>query len=538
MVGSNPSSFIKLMNLTLYSDYKNQLSFNSLEEQRSFFEGRPGKIYNFYTYLRKDNTIKIEANYEDIIKGNYNYLYLENPDFSYKYYMYFIKNIRYINENCTELDIECDVFQTWMFEKNIMPSFVEREHVNNDTIGLHTVPENLETGDYIVTYNYIVKDSIQDDTLVYVLGSTSNPTIDDAPDSVGDIYNGIYSGVRYYFTNNWAEMTQWVQRLTNKKPNSIVCLFLAPKWIIGTSAKSGAVPASERVASWGSFTTNKITSIDGYVPKNNKLFTHPYCFIQLSNLNGTSATFNYELFNNLQPTWSYIGALTPGCSTKLYPINYCKLTDNKALFELGITGGKYPQLNWATDQFINWLTQNGVNIASNFIGSAVNAGMGAYNSQQALMNQFNSLEKVGLSSGLLSAGSTALTLGLNVASAVQNIENHRMIAPQVQGNVNSGDVAASNDCIQFSIQNKTIKKEFAEIIDNYFSMFGYKVNVIKKPNEKGRRNWNYVKTIGINIKGGIPQNDLITLQNIYNNGVTIWHNYNNMFNYSLDNSII
>ena len=30
------------------------------------------------------------------------------------------------------------------------PSFIEREHVSDDTIGIHTVPEGLETGPYTV----------------------------------------------------------------------------------------------------------------------------------------------------------------------------------------------------------------------------------------------------------------------------------------------------------------------------------------------------------------------------------------------------
>ena len=38
-----------------------------------------------------------------------------------------------------------------MFDFDTQPSFIEREHTNNDAIGSNTVPENIELGDYIET---------------------------------------------------------------------------------------------------------------------------------------------------------------------------------------------------------------------------------------------------------------------------------------------------------------------------------------------------------------------------------------------------
>lgn len=58
--------------------------------------------------------------------------------------------MRYVNDNMTEITIATDVFQTWQFNLNYKKMFVEREHVNDDIVGLHTVPENVETGEYII----------------------------------------------------------------------------------------------------------------------------------------------------------------------------------------------------------------------------------------------------------------------------------------------------------------------------------------------------------------------------------------------------
>ena len=84
----------------------------------------------------------------------------------------------------------------------------------------------------------------------------------------------------------------------------------------------------------------------------------------------------------------------------------------------------------------------------------------------------------------------------------------------------------------------SIKAEYAKIIDKYFSMYGYKVNDLKLPNISGRSNWNYVKTIGCNILGDIPQEDMEKIKSIFNNGVTFWHNPNTFLDYSQSNNIV
>ena len=43
------------------------------------------------------------------------------------------------------------------------------------------------------------------------------------------------------------------------------------------------------------------------------------------------------------------------------------------------------------------------------------------------------------------------------------------------------------------------KKEYLEIIDNFFTKYGYKVNVLKTPQMYTREKWNYIKTVDVNI---------------------------------------
>ena len=80
-----------------------------------------------------------------------------------------------------------------------------------------------------------------------------------------------------------------------------------------------------------------------------------------------------------------------------------------------------------------------------------------------------------------------------------------------------------------------IKFEFAKNIDAYFDMYGYQTNELKTPNLNNRPNWNYVKTAGANIIADIPQNDLQEIKNLFDNGITLWHNPLTFLDYSQNN---
>lgn len=66
-------------------------------------------------------------------------------------------------------------------------------------------------------------------------------------------------------------------------------------------------------------------------------------------------------------------------------------------------------------------------------------------------------------------------------------------------------------------------------------MFGYQTNEVKLPNLDNRPNWNFIKTIDINLIGDIPQNDLAVIKAMFDNGFTLWHNPNTFLDYSQNN---
>lgn len=117
-----------------------------------------------FTYQRRDNIIRYPRAFE--LCEQYNYVMYKNPDFKDKYYYAYITDMKFINPNMTEITIKTDVFQTWQFDFIYKECFVEREHVNDDTIGKHTIPEGLETGEFILNNKEYVSDL---DRIVYVV---------------------------------------------------------------------------------------------------------------------------------------------------------------------------------------------------------------------------------------------------------------------------------------------------------------------------------------------------------------------------------
>ena len=82
-----------------------------------------------------------------------------------------------------------------------------------------------------------------------------------------------------------------------------------------------------------------------------------------------------------------------------------------------------------------------------------------------------------------------------------------------------------------------ITQEYIDLLQDYFGKYGYKVHKVKIPNIHTRQNWNYIQTVGANIVGNIPQMFIEGLEQLFNQGITIWHT-TDVGNYNLPNNEI
>lgn len=522
-------SVIRLVTVPFEIDDKNQLTFSNLQAQTTYFSNLPGVILEDSTYQRKDNIIRYPGIIDDIYQ--YNYVMYQNTNYNDKWFYAYITSMRYISDSMTEIQIKTDVYQTWFNDIQIKQSFVEREHVNDDTIGLHTVPENLETGDYVNATEPIQSNLGEEN---YICIAVSDDIIDSSQNN--HIYNGIASGLIYMIVNSINALNFILKEYASEgKSSNVSAVFMIPKQF-NPSPTWINIPNSQLQYAYIGDTNNSYnltavsittpTKLAGeFEPKNNKLMTFPYRYLLASNNAGCDVTYKYEDFKYSNTTgfgFNVKGNINPGCSIKYVP-TYYKNKDGLN-YEESFNGAKFPIGSWINDIYTNWLTQNGLNIGISTVG--------------------NMLQIIG---GLtqLSNGATAIQGASNIGSGIMGITNtvaqvhqHELAPNQVEGNINSSDVMFGVRKIGATFYNMSIKPEYARIIDNYFSMFGYKVNELKIPNITGRRNWNYVKTIDVNIIGAIPQDDLQEIKSIFNKGVTFWHNATTFLDYSQNNDII
>lgn len=547
-ISVTPQGQIYLCKTPLVSDYKHQLTFSNLQAQLSYFNSKIEKTFDNYTYIKHDNMIKVGENIDNII--NCNYLFYKNTGFTNKYYFCFVTNMEYINENCTAIYFTTDVFQTWQFDINYHPCFVEREHVNDDTIGLHTVEENLNVGE-------VVEESLDEYTgftgYYICVSSTYEPTSSTYYDSKSgtwkpvkssyygvNLYNGqIFGDTIFMFDPDRLlifEVSLFIdQIIKDGHAGDISAMFIIPKGLFGENdllthhGYNGEgtqaiqytyyLPKEKESIISATKTIQKTHSFSGFTPKNNKCFVYPYNYLYVSNNVGNDNIYKYEDFSSNNVVFDLEFAISIGCTGRMTPKNYKNITTN---YNESIIIPKFPTCSWSGDAFTNWLTQNAINIPTQIANIGVNT-----------LTATGSAIAGNMTGGVMGG----ISVTNSIASLIGEFYQASLL-PAIKQGTNNADInyLATKNKIQF--HHMRVKTEFLQVIDNYFSMFGYKINRVKSPNITGRNNWNYVKTTNANFTGNIPQSDILQINNMFNNGVTLWHNPNNMYNYSSNNSIV
>lgn len=546
--------------IRLDKNYKNVLNYSESDMVNLVTNHKVVEASNCSFTRVGENDIKIQVPYGDAIKCNY--IAFQNPDYSNKWFFGFIDEVIYVANDTTRIKFTIDEYSTWKDYWEYCRSFVIREHVNSDIPGEHTVPEGLETGDYeIVDLRYASMYESQSPSADFwvVFCVTELPT-----DHVSNIENGRVKGDLGYIGGVFSSMIFFATAMQGAKyiiqayendpdtsTDAIKNLYMVPRCCVNENItlpthyhpEGGAVDI-QMYPLYNYYQSDEFSLqqpdvlAENYFPKNQKLKSYPYSYFFATNNVGESIDFRYEDFpmETIDPdttarrTIRYTKYLVPSASVsgKLIFNNYKTYESSSdyqtKLISYGINYGKIPVCAWTTDYYTNWLTQNGVNIALDFLKAGT-------------------ITALGLATGGIGAAA-GIAAGVNtVFGAVQRDEQQAMVPPQSHGDINTGDFAFAFSRNIISFYEMSIRPEFAKIIDDYFSARGYKVNQVKIPNETGRPYWNYVQIGEGEIVGyskntaSVPAGSMDVINTIYRNGVTIWHNHDNIGNYSLDNSL-
>lgn len=339
------SRIILAKNIHIDKEYVNVLSYKESEMVNLCLENKIAEATD-YSFIRNTNRLQTAFTYEQCLQANY--IAFQNKNYSNKWFFAWIIDVNFKGERNTEITYQIDSWSTWFDYWTKKVCFINRQHVNDDTIGKNLIDEGLNIGDYTNAEQPVkILNNTSDYCICMAVTELPDGTL---PESTKNrIYNGIYSGLIYLAFENATNVTTAIKMYDAKaKADAISYLFMIPK--ILTSVVSGTketwtisgIGTCNVIYIKETTTDDNITNINAirpshvgknYIPKNNKLFTYPYNYAVLTNNNGISEIFRYEDFDfetafpNNFSFW-VSASLTPGMSYKAIPVSYKNINLN------------------------------------------------------------------------------------------------------------------------------------------------------------------------------------------------------------------
>jgi hypothetical protein len=530
-----PDSTIRFhKNIVLDDTYDHTYYFDSITAQDTFFSDSTKVMFQLdnYSYQRHtSNSIRIARKAEDVM--NCSYISFKNSAFENKWFYAFLTNYEYVNNSTTIIYYEIDVMQTFMFDIEWKQCYIERQHTVTDNIGDNTIPENLELGEYLYddlgilgnNYNTSYKIVIAATFMGEILPGESDYTF---YTSGGNWYNGVYSGV---FLNDFGDSIALANKFivdatSQNKSDGIVAIYMIP---LGLSLGAGETNAGSQSIT---IPKNVTWNIGNVAVKNNKLYTYPYNFLYVTNNQGNSAEYRWEFFPSILSPQNQLAYFTlkyylgPSPEMAIIPENY-NLTGTSTTLDPNynemLTIDNFPMCAFNIDAYKAWLAQNATKLNISGISSIVNgvvqAGAGVLTGNA-----------YGAVTGVLSAAE-------NVANILGEVHVAKTMPPFAKGqSANVLNTALKN--FGFRGYYVRVRDEYARIIDDYFTRYGYAIHQNAVPNLCARTRFTYVKTVDCTIEAEIANEYTQKIVSIMNNGITFWNDKTSIGNYESPNTII
>lgn len=530
-----PSTNIRVLkNVPLSPDYEHTLYWPDRATQTSYFQGKTKYSFLNCTYTRPFNgKIRIERCADDLYDCNY--LMFQNTNFGIKWFYGFITDVLYLSNNVSEITFQIDVMQTYYFDYMLDQCFVVREHTRDDTVGANLIPENLDTGEYIYDHayrtGYLSAKSI-------VFAATFDYKYNPSP---GMFVAGLFAGLHYSVfrdpdPSDVLDISAWISGAA-ARADGFVSAFYYPTDMMPANWDGPTVPEdiADPIYKTIPIPLKQSGAIDGYTPKNNKLYTYPYNFLYVTNGQGNSATYKYEFFKGtllhpLQGNAPFIltGDFCPNPTMWLYPQYYKGSNQDETPlsplyvgnYDEAISIGGWGQIPFATDTYRAWSAQHGTSLITGALSSALTGAMSG--------------GAAGAAAGFARAAAPGVVESA-VRGAIQTFNTEAAMPNQAHGTFSPMSQLALG-IMDFWFYDKHITAEYAKVIDDYFTRYGYATNKIKVPEIHGRTHFTYTQTVGCTITPynigatasapalGMPADAEAEICRIYNKGITFWVN--------------
>lgn len=551
-----PNGTVRLLaNVPLDPNHEDTLWFDSKQSQLNYFLGiTPVAVMNSCTRVR-DGVVAFNIG-EDAIR-NCNYMLFQNQNFSDRWFFAYIIHTEYRNNNLTYVYYKIDAMQSYGNEITLMDCFVERENTATDGMFEHLIDEGFRVSEYVKN------DALGDiytfgemDVIVFSGSDYENQGTVQDPDYVPvtsdcmswqGFLNGLSPRVFHVMDNQgyWdnseiARMTEWIDHMTElQQGDAIIGAIMFPKDMIAYGSDAMHYPITPKT-----LMINRVSAtskLDGYTPKNKKLYNSPFCINVLGCSDGQLEVLQPEYLGDN----AYVEILA---NVSMTPSIMAMVEDYRGKqdsWEHTISFDAFPQVAMSLDGYKAWVASGGLaRLQLNTVTSAtrdiVNIGMGAVKtasgqglySANAQFGTESGMEK-GISMGKSGIGQIAegtLSLAEDLGNYMITMDVAKTLPPNTKGHVNTS-VLMAYAYLRFYTEQRTINADVAKSIDNYFTMFGYKVNTVKKPTLHNRSRFTYVKCRGAKVEGGAPSEIITEIEAILDRGCRFWADHEHIGDY-------
>lgn len=586
----SPSGAISFGAVPWGASYSDVRLYSSLSEQHADIASMMTVTSTDYAYIGRNRRIKVAIEADRLY--HVNYCMYRNESLTDGWIYCFVTDVRYVNDNTTEVTIETDVFQTYLYGTDwTMPAcFVNRETTASEDESTMLTSEPDFPLTYVVSHidydwfrcgGYMAMSAAD----VKVDQSAAIPFINPLgmyTSSAGMTFtNSVPEGAALCFypietTSGGSESLEtFCGNMTAAGgSSSIVAIFAIPDF-----AAEGLEPGWQKdwttqghayeykhVLEHGGKGTWVGTLDDGYVPRNKKLLYYPYNFCRLTDMNGSYSELRYELMDNNKIVLKY--ALSPQCKALAYPLGYRGAYG----FEEGIVVDCGALGSWNNDAMTTWMVQNAGRIelgavmtiaglaGGTAIADAVSAGVAASNVaagelggsflENAASNAWGVYKGVESLNGATLSGAQVDALK-GAAGTIGEIGQVQFLPKTARGQCDI-NLRWATGMQGIAAVRTSVKREVAAQIDQYFDMFGYTVDRVKEMELFSRPSWNYVKTVGCTPRSanvgsdstapfsrgrGTPASALAVIKRAFDSGITMWHTTSGFGNHLLDNTL-
>lgn len=508
-----PQSNLQIMRgIPWTNDGKHTRYFTSPSDQNTYMQGHVIGTLQFsdFTYIREQNVLRVPVKADDLY--NCNYLRYMNNGFGSKWFYAFITDVKYVNAETSEISFEIDYFQTWWFDVQLGNCYVEREHVADDTVGRHLVEENVGTGELCV--QSVWTRYWDDDAGGFKVAMIAKPTL--LGDLLSDqnpieLHENQLHGATYAVgvdNQGVSDLNSWLLS-TSFTGMEISDAYMYPAEFETDSSAFVVEPQKKNIKRptfYTDYTRELSDPNQVYYPKNNKLFTYPYTKLLVVSTAGTKKEYRWENTKEGYVTFELRHNIYNKACCDMKPTNYY---GNPSDMLDSVPINEFPKVSLSQYEGLN--AKNLFNGISGFAGS--------------------------LGSFLLSTNPNAQ---LHSGGLGQNIINLATDSGTREVNTSGDNLNVNFSTYGYEFYVMGITAQNAKVIDDYLTRFGYKVDTIKIPELHSRKRWNYVQTKECEIHArdghGAPTDALQKIQDMFNDGITLWH-VNDVGNFTGDNGI-